>query len=262
MRFHFSIESGDNMAEQFRKKRREILMKVSTGHLTPEQADEALLLLEEEQLRSNGETAYVEMRREMRSMERKADKAKERLDETMEYMENIEERMAASEEWVSKASKRMEEAQEAVEDAKRKLETAGAEHFSKTTYENTEKGCRGAAEYLFSKPGGGVEKIVLLTPFLSAFGGPVDGNVAVSRKESAAVGISMYGFFEANDRAAGRRFQKKMLPKVAMSGTTAAVEHPLADMEALPDGIECVGINFVINAPARVETELSERREL
>ena len=46
-----------------------------------------------------------------------------------------------------------------------------------------------------------------------------------------------------------------------MSVTTAAVEHPLADMEALPDGIECVGINFVINAPARVETELSERRE-
>ena len=249
------------MAERFRKKRREILMKVSTGHMTPEQADEALLLLEEEQLRSNGETAYVEMRREMRSMERKADKAKERLDQTMEHMEKIEERVAASEEWVDQAAKRMDEAQEAVDYAKRKLETAGGEYFSKTTYEITEEGCRGAAEYQFSKPGGGVEKIVLLTPFLSAFGGPVDGNVVVSRSEGAAVGISMYGFFEASGKTAGRRFQKKMLPKVNITGATAAVEHPLADMEALPDGIECAGINFVINAPEQVEAELSERRE-
>lgn len=261
MRFHFSIARGGNMAEQFRKKRREILKKVSSGHMTPEQADEALILLEEEQLRSNGETAYVEMRREMRNLEKEAEKANRRLDQTMENMEMIEERMASSEKWVDQASKRMNEAQETVKYAKQKLASAGAEQYSNTTYEITEEGCRGAAEYQFAKPGGGIKKIVLLTPFLSAFGGAIEGDVEASRSEGAAVNISMYGFFEANGKTAGQRFQKKMLPKVKIADSTATVEHPLADMETLPDGIDLVGIHFVVSAPEQVEVELSERRE-
>lgn len=257
----YSIVREGGMGEQFKKKRREILVKVSCGRLTPEEAEEALMLLEEEQLSSNGETAYVEMRREMRSMERNTDDAKKRLDQTLEYMATVEERMEEYQKWMGDASKKMENAQKAVSYAMEKLASAGAEHSSKTTYEIAEDSCKGTADYHFDKPGGGINKIKLPASFLSAYGGPVEGNVQVARTDGPNVFIYMFGYFKAGDKKKGKSFIDKMLPTVSIEDGEAIVAHPLANLKTLPDGIELVVLEFCIQAPEGVKMEFGARKK-
>ncbi len=257
----YSIVREGSMGERFKKKRREILVKVSCGRLTPEEAEEALMLLEEEQLSSNGETAYVEMRREMRSMERKTDDAKKRMDQTLEYMATVEERMEGYQKWMGDASEKMENAQEAVSYAMDKLASAGAEHSSKTTYEIVEDGCNGTAEYQLDKSGGGINKIKLPASFLSAYGGPVEGDVHVARTDGPGILIYMCGYFKANEKKKGKSFIDKMLPTVSIEDGVAIVAHPLANLKTLPDGIELVFLEIFINASEEVKMEFGARKK-
>ena len=105
---------------------------------------------------------------------------------------------------------------------------------SKTIFERVKNGYSGSAIFKF-KNTGGIGKIEIRAPYLSAFGGPIRGDVHLERHDSGGVRISMKGAIESDNEEDGKRFLEQMVPEVEVDGNAAALHHAFSDLDALPE---------------------------
>ena len=135
--------------------------------------------------------------------------------------------------------------------------TFGSWSRTKMTFGHAKNGYSGSTTFKF-KNAHGLRKIDLRAPYLSAFGGPIRGDIHLERDESGSVRISMKGAIES-DSEKGKKFLKKMVPKVAADADAAALHHAFADLDALPEHIRSASMEYEVSAPEYVEIILSEK---
>ncbi len=129
---------------------------------------------------------------------------------------------------------------------------------SKTIFERVKNGYSGSATFRF-KNTGGIEKIEIRAPYLSAFGGPIRGDVHLERHDSGGVRISMKGAIESDNEEDCKKFLEQMVPEVEVDGNAAALHHAFADLDALPEHIRSAGMEYKVSAPENVEIILSKK---
>ena len=135
--------------------------------------------------------------------------------------------------------------------------TWGNRSHTRTTFGFAKNGYSGSATFKF-KNTDGIEKIEIRAPYLSAFGGPIRGDIHLERHDSGGVRISMKGTIESDNKA-GKKFLEQMVPKVAADGNAAALHHAFADLDALPEHIRSASMEYEVSAPEDVEIILSEK---
>ena len=130
--------------------------------------------------------------------------------------------------------------------------------YSKTTIERAKNGYSGSAIFKF-KYADGIGKIEIRAPYLSAFGGPIRGDVHLERHDSGGVRISMKGAIESDNEEDCKKFLEQMVPEVEVDGNAAALHHAFSDLDALPEHIRSAGMEYEVSAPEDVEIILSEK---
>lgn len=136
--------------------------------------------------------------------------------------------------------------------------TWGSRSHIRTTFGLAKNGYSGSAIFKF-KNTNGIGKIEIRAPYLSAFGGPIRGDVHLERHDSGGVRISMKGTIESDNEEDGKKFLEQMVPEVEVDGNAAALHHAFSDLDALPEHIRSAGMEYEVSAPEDVVIILSEK---
>lgn len=134
----------------------------------------------------------------------------------------------------------------------------GERHYSTTTFERANDGYSGSAIFKF-KNMDGIQKIEIRAPFLSAYGGPIRGEIHLERHESRDVRIAMKGFIESDSEEDGKKFLEQMVPEVKADANAAALCHAFSDLDALPEHIRSASMEYEVIAPEDAAIILSEK---
>ncbi len=129
---------------------------------------------------------------------------------------------------------------------------------TKTVFGLAKDGYSGSTTFKF-KNTDGIQKIEIRAPFLSAYGGPIRGDVHIERHESRDVRIAMKGFIESDSEEEGKKFLEQMVPEVEADGSGAALRHAFPDLDALPGHIRSASMEYEVIAPEDAAIILSEK---